>query len=109
MPTKIMWSDMEPNYFPSFYNNEPGGSICQRENPGIGFDLFLLDIPSESVSNLLWQEHGFSLFPTLRISNDGLPIFEIHWSELQDFSDTHATTSHQFQHQSVSLVSSSEN
>jgi hypothetical protein len=41
---------------------------------------------------------------TFRIADDELPILDVFWPELENFTHSHPSTSHQFQHDSISRV-----
>ena len=103
-----MGSDMDTNQITSFFDDQPGCRICQRENPIIGPDLFFPNIPSEPVGNLLGQEYGFSLSTAFRISDNGFTVLNVHGFEFQDLTNAHTASGHQLQHQPVPLVSSPE-
>lgn len=100
---------MNPDQITGLFNNNPGGSVCYRENPVTGFDFIVTDIFFEPVSNFLGQEGDLRFFAAFWVSDYNLPVFDIVWFEFQDLADTHAAPCHKFEHQAVSWTPCPEN
>ena len=100
---------MDVYQIPCPFNDQSGSRICERENPGIGHDLFFPNIILEPVGNLQGQKDSLRFLPTLGVSDGGFTIFNILWSEFQDLPDPHAATGHEFEHKPVSWMLSPEN
>jgi hypothetical protein len=92
----------------SFPDNDPCGGIGYRKDPVLGFEAFISDVSLEPVGDLLRQESGLRFLPTLGGSYDCLPVFNILGAELEDFTDPHAGSGHEFEQEAVPGISGSE-
>ena len=100
---------MNADQVTGLFNNDPGGSVGYRKNPVTGFDPIVTDIFLEPVRDFLGQEGNLRFIAALGIPDDSLPVFDILGCEFQNLADSHATTSHEFEHKSVPGMPSSEN
>ncbi len=60
------------------------------------------DILFESVGHFLWDEYVLPLFLAFGVSERQLSVLDVSGSQLQDFTDSHSASGHQFQDEAVS-------
>lgn len=100
--SEIMWSEFDSGQLARLFHNKSCRCIRDREYSVAGFDTFVPDVFVEPVSDPSRDEHYFSLFSTFWIPQDQLLIDNIFRGELQDLSDSHPPSGHEFQDKAVS-------
>ena len=86
---------------PGLFHNNPSRLICYWKNALVGFYTITPDIFFKSIGYLFWDECGFSLSFTFRFANDELSILDVFRLEFENLTNSHSSTGHQFQHESV--------
>jgi hypothetical protein len=75
---------MYPDQIARLFDNNPGGWVRYRENPGISVDFVFPDISPESVCDFLGQEHNLRLLSTFGVPDGSFPVFDILRPEFQE-------------------------
>jgi hypothetical protein len=84
VPPQVMWLKVDFDQLPSLLHDRPGGSVCDRKNPPIGWNTLSPDIIFEPFSHLLRHERRLRFPPALRIIQGDLPVFNVPGSDFQD-------------------------
>ena len=71
-------------------------------------DRLVLQVCSQPVYHLSGNEHDLSVLAALWALDNKLLVIYISGSELQDFPDSHPSSGHQFQDESISYLRRSE-
>ena len=101
MPSEVMGPHMEADHFASINDNKPSSGISQRKNPLIRPDVFCSDVLSESVRDLLWNEHRLTFLAAFGPPENQLSFLNISGRELKHLTDPHPTAGHEFHDQAV--------
>ena len=99
---------MNTDQITCFHNDCPCSLVGQRKDSFIWSDSFLLDIFFELVGDLLRDKDDLHLFPAFGVSEGQFSTVNIVGGELEHLADSHPTTGHKFQHQTVSWIRCSE-
>jgi len=95
---------MDSNQIAGLFYDQPGSRIGYWENSGIGFYSFFSDIFFDPVCQFLRKEHRLTFSAAFRISNEDFSILNVHWDELENLADPHATPSHELEHNPISWI-----
>jgi hypothetical protein len=100
---------MDTHQIACFHNDCSGSLVGQRKDLFIRSDSFLLDIFFEPISDLLRDENHLELLATFGVPDDQFSAINIPWREIEHLADSHPTTGHKFQHETVSGFHRPEN
>jgi len=109
MPSQVMRSQMDTDQIACFHHYCPCSLVGQRKDSFIRSDSFLLDIFFKPISDLLSDENGLELLATFGVPDDQFSAINIPWREIEHLANSHPTTGHEFQHETVPGFPCSEN
>ncbi len=98
---QIVRSQMDPNNPSSLVYNPSAGCIGYWKNSFVRLNPFAGDVFSKAIGNLLGDENNLTLFATLWASEGKFPVFDISRGQLQNLTNSHPTSGHQFKNQPV--------
>ena len=104
MPPEIVRSQLNPG----FLDDDPRCSIGDRENPVLRLDRLVLQVRPQPVNHLSGNEYDLRVLAAFWALDGKLLVVYISGSELQDFTDPHPSSGHQFQDEPVSQLCRSE-
>ena len=104
-----MGLQMDPHNLPRLLDHHSRRWIGNRENPLVRLDLVLTYKFLQAMGQLLGNEGNLSLTPALGRLDVDPPPFNITGPQIENFTDSHPTSGHQFQDEPVSFVRGSEN
>ena len=68
----------------------------------MGLNPLVLDVFLESVSHLLWDEYMLPVFAAFGVPECQFSLVDVHGSQFQNLTHSHAIPGHQFQDEAVS-------
>jgi hypothetical protein len=109
MASEIMGTDFKTDFSAGPFNNLPGAGIADGENPFFRRHVPGPDIFPQPGCHLLGDINDLVLPTAFGPDQKQFAVIHIRHPKLQDLSDTHTTSGHQFEHQTVSRIIGSEN
>ena len=104
-----MGTQIDSTHSPRLVDHYPGSVVSDRENTFFRFNVFVSDIFSESVSNLLRDVYDLGFPATFRLRQGDFSVLDINRSDLQHLPDSHTALGHQFHHKPVPWIGCPEN
>ena len=104
MPPQVMRSQLDAGEFSRFLDDHSDGSIRDRKYPALRFNRFVFHIHPQPAYHLSRDEDRLSLFSAFRVLDGKILIVHVSGGGLQDFTDSHAASCHQFQDKPVSRL-----
>ena len=108
MSAQIMWPQVDPYQFPCLFHNQSCSSIGYGEDSLPSFYSFLTNVVPESDRKLWRNEHDLFSPSAFGIPDNQSPAINIIGSEVEDFTDSHTASSHEFQKQPITCFCGSK-
>ncbi len=108
MPSQIMRPQLDSGYSSCFLHDDSGGRVCDREDSILRLNRSFFDVRPQTIYHLSGDENDLSVLAALWALDGQLQVGDIFGRELQDFTDPHSASGHQFQNEPVSHLRRSE-
>jgi hypothetical protein len=102
MPPEIMWPEFDPCDSSCFLHDDPCSRVGDRKDPLFRLKRSLLDVCPQTLHHLSRDEDELRVLAALWTLDCQPLVADIFRSELEDFTDPHAASGHQFQDKPVS-------
>jgi hypothetical protein len=102
MPPQIMRSQLDPGDSSCFLHEDSGGCVRDREDSILRLNRPFFDVRPQTIYHLSRDKNDLSVLAALWALDGQLQVGDIFGRELQDFTDPHSASGHQFQNEPVS-------